>query len=565
MTWTQPVLARLAAAAACLALAACGGGGGGGEPPPTGGNPPPPTVTKAQLDAAARATAQASFGVPYDALEPIARQGFPAWLDDQIALPATFHSPTTDAIIGRLEAGEFAGLDDVIDYVLAARRHAWWHTTVTAEDTLRQRVAFALSQIFVVSDNVDILAVNPEALSTYYDVLLANAFGNYRDLLRDVALSPAMGVYLSHLNNRRADPTRNIFPDENFAREVMQLFSIGLFELNTDGTLRVDANGRPIATYDNGDIREFAKIFTGLSFGGPGSFFGNDTQPRFDLPMEMFDEAHEPGEKRLLNGVVVPAGQTGIQDFEAAIDNLFQHPNVGPFIGKQLIQRLVSSNPSPAYVARVAETFNDNGNGVRGDMAAVIRAILLDAEATEAPALGTAQGKLREPVVRYASILRQFGANSSDGFIGATGYTLQLLTRQHPLSAPSVFNFYLPDHSPAGELADAGLVAPEFQITNASTIIGFPNLVDFMLFGNIVTDPLQGFSEVSLDITPWTAVADDPALLVERLDTLLTFGALDAQVRDQWTTALAGVQDSDLRARLAIYLFLTSPDYAVRQ
>ena len=565
MTWTQPVLARLAAAAACLALAACGGGGGGGEPPPTGGNPPPPTVTKAQLDAAARATAQASFGVPYDALEPIARQGFPAWLNDQIALPATFHSPTTDAIIGRLEAGEFAGLDDVIDYVLAARRLAWWHTTVTAEDTLRQRVAFALSQIFVVSDNVDILAVNPEALSTYYDVLLANAFGNYRDLLRDVALSPAMGVYLSHLNNRRADPARNIFPDENFAREVMQLFSIGLFELNTDGTLRVDANSRPIATYDNGDIREFAKIFTGLSYGGPGAFFGNDTQTRFDLPMEMFDEAHEPGEKRLLNGVVVPAGQTGIQDFEAAIDNLFQHPNVGPFIGKQLIQRLVSSNPSPAYVARVAETFNDNGNGVRGDMAAVIRAILLDAEATESPALSTAQGKLREPVVRYASILRQFGANSSDGFIGATGYTLQLLTRQHPLSAPSVFNFYLPDHSPAGELADAGLVAPEFQITNASTIIGFPNLVDFMLFGNIVTDPLQGFSEVSLDITPWTAVADDPALLVERLDTLLTFGALDAQVRDQWTTALADIQDSDFRARLAIYLFLTSPDYAVRQ
>ncbi|MBT8098777.1 MAG: DUF1800 domain-containing protein, partial [Gammaproteobacteria bacterium] len=431
--------------ASMLLLAACGGGGGngGGKPPPPA---PPADPTTAELNAASRLAAQATFGMSYSEIDALARQGESAWLDSQFARPVTDHKSIVTDLVQRRAAGEFAPYEQDIEYLILFRRLAWWHRTATANDALRQRIAFALSEIFVVSDNVDDLIINPYALSDYYDTLLEGAFGNFRDLLLDVSLHPAMGIYLSHVNNRRSDPINNIFPDENYAREVMQLFSIGLFELNIDGSLRLDDDGDPIPTYSNTEIREFAKIFTGLSFGGNDAFFGNPI-PDFLSPMRMFDAQHEAGAKNLLNGTVVPAGQTGMQDIEAAVDNLFNHPNVGPFIGKQLIQRLVTSNPSPAYIERVALAFNDNGSGVRGDMRAVLRAVLLDPEAAAIPASASSFGKLREPVVRYASLLRQFGANSDDGFIANTGYFLQELGKQHPLSAPSVFNFFLPAHS----------------------------------------------------------------------------------------------------------------------
>ena len=460
----------------------------------------------------------------------------------------------------RRDAGEFAEFEEDIEFLILFRRLAWWHRTVTARDALRQRVAFALSEIFVVSDNVDALIINPFALGGYYDMLLENAFGNFRDLLRDVSLHPAMGIYLSHVNNRRSDPDNNTFPDENYAREIMQLFSIGLFELNLDGSVRVDENGRPIPTYSNVEIREFAKIFTGLSYGGSNAYFGNPI-PEFLAPMQMFDAAHEPGAKSLLNGLVVPAGQTGMQDIEAAIDNLFNHPNVGPFIGKQLIQRLVTSNPSPAYVERVARAFNGDSTGVRGDMRAVIRAVLLDVEASAAAA---DFGKLREPVVRYASILRQFGATSDDGFIANTGYFLQELGKQHPLSAPSVFNFFLPAHAPAGEIADAGLVAPEFQITTSNSIVGLSNLIDFIVIGDFVTDAPEPFAPVSLDFSDYVAIADDVDALVDRLELVLTADTLDPVTRQAIADVLSDIEEPEIRTRIALYLFLISPDYAVR-
>ncbi|MGI9271519.1 MAG: DUF1800 domain-containing protein, partial [Woeseiaceae bacterium] len=406
-----------AALTSALLVSACGGGGGGGGKTPPTQPPMPPTV--AELNAASRFASQATFGMDFAGIDTIARQGKENWLDSQFALPVSDHVSIAADIVNRREAGEFAAFENDIEYLIYARRLAWWHRTITASDVVRQRVAFALSEIFVVSDNVDDLIVYPFALSGYYDTLLRNAFGNYRDLLRGVTLHPAMGIYLSHVNNRRSDPAANIFPDENYAREVMQLFSIGLFELNIDGSLRLDGDGEPIPTYSNVEIREFAKIFTGLSFGGANPFFGNPA-PSFAAPMQMFDAEHEPGSKNLLNGIVVPAGQTGMQDIEAALDNLFNHPNVGPFIGKQLIQRLVTSNPSPAYIERVARVFNGDVSGVRGDMRAVVRAVLLDPEAESAATTMADFGKLREPVVRYASILRQFGANSSDGFIANT-------------------------------------------------------------------------------------------------------------------------------------------------
>ncbi|MEM7764267.1 MAG: DUF1800 domain-containing protein [Pseudomonadota bacterium] len=545
-------------------VAGCGGGGGSETPPPVVDNPPPPAITKTQLQEAARFASQATFGVPFEALEPMARQGEDAWLSEQFALPITRHSPTVVDILQRREAGEFDAFEQDIEYLIFARRLAWWHNTITAEDTLRQRVAFALSQIFVVSDNVDILEVYPGALSTYYDLLLTNAFGNFRDLLAGVTRSPAMGIYLSHMNNQRSDPNAGTFPDENYAREVMQLFSIGLFELNEDGSHRLDAAGRPIPTYDNDDIREFAKVFTGFSFGGPAAFFGNNNDPRFNVPMQMFDVAHETGEKRLLNGFVVPAGQTGDADVEMAIDNLFNHPNVGPFIGRLLIQRLTTSNPSPAYITRVSNAFADNGNGVRGDMQAVIRAVLLDPDARQS-ATGETRGKVSEPVVRYVSLLRQIGVESDDGFIAALGYFLQNETRQHPLSPPSVFNFYLPDHQPAGSLSERDLFAPELSITNANTVIAWPNFLDAVLLGGFVTDPPQGFSEVRLTPDRWLAIADDSTTLVDEINTLMAFGRLHPETIAAIIESIEPYEEAPLRVALAVYYVAIAPEVIVQQ
>ena len=550
--------------ATTLSLSACGGGGGGnGAAPPPPPPPPPAPPTSAELEEASRFAARATFGLSFDDIDTLARQGRDAWLNQQFSLPVGEHTSIVADLVRRRDAGEFAQFEQDIEYLVLFRRLAWWHRTITSPDVLRQRVAFALSQIFVVSDNVDDLIIDPFALSGYYDMLLNNAFGNYRDLLRDVSLHPAMGIYLSHVNNRKADPQNNIFPDENYAREVMQLFSTGLFELNIDGSLQLDGDGRPIATYSNDEIREFAKIFTGLSYDGPGAYFGNP-EPNFLARMRMFDAEHAPGTKQLLRGLVVPAGQTGMQDMEAALDNLFNHPNVGPFIGKQLIQRLVTSNPSPAYVERVARAFDGDATGVRGDMRAVIRAVLLDPEALAAPSPASAFGKLREPVVRYASILRQFGATSDDGFIGNTGYIIQELGKQHPLSAPSVFNFFLPAHSPAGEIADAGLVAPEFQITTSNSVVGMSNLVDFVVLAGFVADAPEPFSQVSLDLGDYVALASDVDALVERLDIVLTAGTLDPSTRSAIESVLNDIPDVDARLLTALYMFLTSADYAVR-
>lgn len=547
-----------------LTLVACGGGGGGsggggggGQPP----NPAPQPPTSQEIAAASLSASQATFGLPYDDIVTLAEVGLDDWLDQQFAVAPTLHAPVVTELLGMLDRGELPDVDDDVEHLITFRRYAWWNRAMTAPDLLRQRVAFALSQIFVVSDNVDTLIVYPYALSTYYDVLLRNSFGNYRDLLEEITLHPAMGIYLSHVNNAKADPANNIFPDENFAREIMQLFSIGLFELNPDGTEVLDGNGQPIPTYDNDDIREMAKIFTGLSFGGPDAAFGRQ-QPRFVDAMVMFEDFHETGDKALLNGLVVPGGQTGMEDIDAALDNLFNHPNVGPFIGKQLIQRLVTSNPSPAYVSRVTAAFNDT-NGVRGDMRAVVRAVLTDPEASNPPRPDE-DGRLREPLVRFISMARQLNATAEDGLFYNNGFLQQFFLRQHPLSAPSVFNFYLPNHSPAGALADAGLVAPEFQITDSTTIVAMTNLVDFAVLGDFVMDIQEPFGAVSLDLTEFEDLLDtSDAALLDRLDMLFTRGELSLDTRNAILGVMADVADPEFRARVAIYLVLVSPDYAV--
>lgn len=586
---------RGVALAALLLLGACGGGGSTGDAEPVpmppvsdigsnveggpgsgdegsddaGSDAPPADDAEAPLRgifAASRLGSRSTFGADLELIEHIDALGEEAWLEEQFALPASLHDEIVLELLTRQEAGDFdvlAGRDTDVDFSAFFGRAAWWHTTVTAEDQLRQRVAYALSQIFVISDTVNLLFLHPFGTSNFYDTLLAGAFGNFRDLLLDVTLHPAMGVYLSHINNAKSDPEAGTFPDENYAREVMQLFSIGLFELNPDGSEVLDADGRPVPTYDNDDIREFAKVFTGLSWGGPNPRFGSNRYV-FRQPMRMFEAFHEPGSKTLLRGEVAPAGLSGMEDVERAIDNLFEHPNVGPFIGRQLIQRLVSSNPSPAYVERVTAAFDDNGAGVRGDMQAVLRAILLDPEARAVPDADDTRGKLREPLLRYVAMLRQLGVSAPDGFYANLGYAVQEQIQQHPLSAPSVFNFYLPTHQPIGAFEDLGLVAPEFQITNSNTVVEISNLLQFAVVGDFVNDLREPpFSRATLSFADFAPLADDIDALLDRLDTVFTYGTLTPATRAAIGDLLALVDDADLRLRVAAWLLLISPDYAV--
>lgn len=565
-------------------LSACGGGGGGGgtapspnAPAPTTPAPPPvpppsppqePTPGEPEMSplaSASRLASRATFGLDLQAMEAIAEQGEEAWIEQQFRLPIGRHEPIVTELLTRKRAGDFAELEqnnNNIEYVF--RRLAWWQQAVYAPDVLRQRVAFALSEILVVSDKVDVLATFPYALSNYQDTLLTHAFGNYRDLLRAVTLHPAMGVYLSHVNNAKANPELNTFPDENYAREVMQLFTIGLFELNPDGTEKTDSQGRPIPTYDNDDIRAFARVFTGLSYGGDNARF-HKRLPDFRNPMQMFGFFHDQDEKRLLGGIVLPAGQGGMQDIEDALDNLFNHPNVGPFIGRQLIQRLVTSNPSPEYVARVSAAFNGETGAPRGDMKAVLRAILLDPEALATPGTHEQMGKLREPLLRALGLLKNFSVSSPDGFYASTGFFLEDLLHQHPLSSPSVFNFFLPSHAPVGDIANAGLVAPEFQLTNSSTIVAVSNIVDIVLFRDLVNDLFSApFQRSRLDLGPYLAIADDAGALLDRLDTLMTYNTLSDETRETILASLQLIDDPTFRVQTAIYLVFTSPEYAVQ-
>ncbi len=326
--------------------------------------------------------------------------------------------------------------------------------------------------------------------------------------------------------------------------------------------MRLDDMDQPIPTYDNDDIREFAKIFTGFSYGGPGAFFGRPI-PYYRAPMQMFDANHEAGEKILLNGTVVLAGQTGMEDFETAIDVLFNHPNVGPFIGRQLIQRLVTSNPSPDYIRRVSVAFNGENGSERGNMRAVIEAILNDPEALIPSDPAEHFGRLRDPVVRYLNLLRAFGAHSEDSFIADNGYILQQLGRQHPLSAPSVFNFFLPGHSPPGEIANAGLVAPEFQIVNSSSIVHMINIQDQLLFSEFAIPTVPPFAPVTLALDEIISLAEDVEALLDRPDILLTQGTMSSGTRDVIRGVLTDLTDNTVRTRLGIYLVMMSADYVV--
>jgi uncharacterized protein (DUF1800 family) len=393
-----------------LLLAACGGGGGGDNGTPTGNtaaDPTPPPATAAPTPApaglrtgvesksdAARFLTQATFGPTLADIDALAVDGsFDAWLDAQRALPPSLQLPY---LREQRAAGTVLNRNH--------RMEAWWRNALTAPDQLRQRMAFALSEILVVSDEDPVLGIRPEGVAYYYDLLTQHALGNYRELLEAVTLSPAMAHYLSMFGNRRPDPSIGLRADENYARELMQLFTVGLVELNPDGTPRLGGDGKTLPTYSQADIENLARVFTGWSWVADG-FWTN--APNWTAPLQPDARYHDSDAKTIIGGARIPAGLDARAELERALDTLFAHDNLGPFLGQQLIQRLVTSNPSPAYVARVAAVFDDNGRGERGDLYAVARAILLDPEARDGHRSAPRTfGKLREPLLRVSALWR---------------------------------------------------------------------------------------------------------------------------------------------------------------
>lgn len=531
--------------------------------------------------AASRFLAQATLGADLESILAMSNMSYTEWIDSQFVTPKLLgirqytQDITSEAVDSVFAMG---GNPNDIEPRMWYWHSAWWQYVMTSPDLLRARVGLALSEIFVVSELPELDEV-PLALADYYDMLLDNSFGNFRDLLEDVTYHPAMGIYLTHLNNPKSDSTLNRFPDENYAREAMQLFTIGLYQLNNDGTYQLDSLDNPIPSYNNEDIQEFAKIYTGLTW-GDGFAFGQNplSELSFTIPMQMKNAWHEPGTKTLLNGMVVPNRNpvNGNADISDALDNLFNHPNVGPFIGRLLIQRLVMSNPSPEYIDRVASAFNDNGQGTRGDMKAVIRAILLDPEARDCALVHDPyRGMLREPITRWTHMARAFNAFSQKGVYRNDMDDFYQNTFQRPLGSPSVFNFFSPDYQPIGPIEEAGLSAPEFQITNSVTIVGYANrLHDWVMDLNQVMEYRDIFSgEWNNDKYVNLELADELALdeiadvdeLLERLNLILFHGQMTGDTRDRIRQALVQVPQSnwEIRVRLAIFLSMISPDYLI--
>lgn len=559
---------------------------------------PPPPLLPPPLPKAAEASrflTQSTFGPTDRQIADVSTSGYAKWIDQQMS-PAV--APPQAKYLGAMQAALTTLSATAINNCTGPCRQAnltaqatflpqFWQQAVQGDNQLQLRTAYALSQIFVVS------AANEQnfhgylfALGTYYDLLVNDAFSNFRKLMEDVTLQPAMGIYLTYAGNPKESGTRN--PDENYARELMQLFTIGLVELNQDGTQKM-LNGAPIPTYTQSDIAGLAKVFTGWSFNGPDQSealwqrcCNADLVPgATTTPMQMFEKYHSTSEKKFL-GVTIPAGARpdGKADLKIALDRIFNHPNVGPFIGKQLIERLVTSNPSPAYVSRVAGAFNDNGAGVRGDMKAVIRAILLDPEARVAQGAATSGfGKLREPVLRLSNWMRSFGMRAAPGGIFSIGITSDPGSRlnQTPMMAPSVFNFYAPNYVAQGSpLAAAGLKSPEMQLVSEVSVAGSANYLLAVLQTGLdpYTDPVTkvGSFRLQPDYTPELALAADASALVNRVDLKMSYGSMPAEVKSVIVNMVQSVPIPAIgaaaiaaarlnRVKLAVYMTMTAPEY----
>ena len=556
---TQTAAATAAAAAiASAALAACGGGGGD-TPAGTGtgtGTPPPTSVLPTAVEAS-RFLAQASMGADKTQIARVQAIGYSAWIDDQFALPQSG---------GRWEALVAGGYADIgFKNGEGGFDAAAWRKLLASPDTLRQRITLALSEIMVTSiDSLVGGGWKAFAAANYLDLLEANAFGNYRTLMQQVSTNTAMGMYLTFRGSKKANPVTGSLPDENYARELMQLFTIGLVQLNLDGTAKL-AGGATTPTYGQADITGLAPVFTGWDFdlAGMTGAAATATPDFLRRPMVQIAGRHETAATTFL-GTAIAANTDAAAALRTALDTIFAHANVAPFVSRQLIQRLVASNPSPAYVARVATVFNDNGSGVKGDLKAVVKAILLDDDARSASvAAAPSAGKLREPMLRFAGWARAWHAQSASN-AWSIGNTSDPSTKlgQSPLRSPSVFNFFRPGYVPPNSaIASAGLVAPEFQINNESSVVGAVNYLQRAMSG-------AGVGDLAADYTALLAIADDSTALAAEINLVLAAGQLGAATLATIATAVAtlpGGSDPNRLKRIyaSLTLVVAAPEFVV--
>ena len=527
----------------------------------------------------ARFLQQATFGPTDASIASVKQRGLSGWLTDQFSTPKTGYvppggsgdwpyypesKPTSCTNDGT--ASSAASICARDHYSLYQVQRQFFQNAISAPDQLRQRIAFALSQLLVISGTESSLA-KPSAFVPYQNILLDNAFGNYKTILTKITLSPAMGNFLDMVNNPKAT-NANQQPNENYARELLQLFSIGLYQLNSDGSVQTDANGFAIPSYDENVIKGFAKALTGWTYAPvPGVASAASFNPiYYGADMIAVEKNHDTTSKQVLGTTVLSTNQTAAADLAAAIDSAFMHANVGPFIGKQLIQRLVTSNPSASYVSRVATVFNDNGSGVRGDMQAVIRAILLDPEARGGMRSDANYGHLREPALFVANFYRTLGGVSDGVWLKDRSSEMG----QNLFFPDTVFNYYPADYS-----LTTGQAAPEFGIQNTSTSLARANFVYSAILttptGNTVyaAQPVATVMDATgtyLDLTPYMSLAADPAALIDKLNTLLLHGTMAPETRSQLIASVtAASSDAKTRAQTAIYLVANLPQFLVER
>ncbi|HAY44699.1 MAG TPA: hypothetical protein DCY55_00220 [Gammaproteobacteria bacterium] len=503
--------------------------------------PPDPTL-KDRTDAV-RLLYQGTFGPRDGDIDALIAQGGDAWFKEQISTEPYFYTVAWASI-----AAEFDDIDSGENANFRQLSHeTFMLNALTKPDQLRQRMTYALSQLFVISDRFD-FAGHDQLTMGYVDTLHRNAFGNYRDLLRDVTLHPAMGMYLAMLGNEKADPERNIRPDENFAREVMQLFTVGLQLLNQDGSPILDeATGLPRQTYSPLDVQNYAAAFTGWYFADQESYKFGDTFHSIDwqdrlAPMTAYEEFHQKTAKKLLRNYYVPAGASPSDSLEVTIDSLFYHPNLGPFVARHLIKNFVTSNPSASYVERVAAVFNSNSNSQRGNLASVIQAILFDPEARAEPTEQAQNfGRVKDPLLKFVNFNRLFSVSSYSG----TNFFLRNRPSQTFLGAHSVFNFYSPTHTPTKEFADLGLVAPELQVVTPETIVTDASRIAYISTREQraywhTSDPSEESTEslnsaIVHDLSPVTdrIETSDLSAAVDFLDEYMTQGQLSEAMKNE--------------------------------
>ncbi len=515
------------------------------------------TTVKASVASAARLLDQATFGPTLTDIQHVQNVGMNAFLAEQFSMPTTLMPDISNPAPAVCT-----------NSTLPCEQSEWWQTMLTGPDQLRQRVAFALSEIFVVSSS----GINPRAVPNFHNTLANDAFTNFYTIMHDVTLTPAMGAYLNMVNSYK--PGNGQIANENFGRELMQLFTIGLEELNGDGTPQIDAGGNPIPAYNEKQVEAFARAWTGWTYanasgmGAPARF---PNAPNYTMPLVPLDSAHDGAAKTLLGTTTLPAGQTAQADLTGALQNIFNHANTGPFVCKQLIQHLVASQPSGAYVARVAAVFADNGKGVRGDMKAVITAILTDAEARASDNNPSFDGgHLREAMLYMTGVLRGLGYTNNDAEAGndvvanASYNSLGNYTQplgQRPYTSPSVFNFFAPEYVIPGTATNA----PEFGQENTATAVLRLTLAD-QLVGNRIggfTDDLSKTSALGLMASKTGNALIDSGNLVDALGTIFLHGQMPTTMRTAIVNHVAGLTDPAQRVRVATYLVITSSEYKI--